>query len=430
MRMAILALSAVIASQVSAVLACDLSPVKFEGTEWSAVVESVLPRGLRDSGGEFPILSMELGFSDPRYEEWADGEVVDVLVSATLDASQMIETWKDEAKERAEKRGCGTRTQWAKDFTWKIVDGGDVEGKFRVQHEDWSCGSIPFTGRRWKNRNSRVDATIWQTFKPRLRNDRNDLNIEFSGRYKDNVPSALVDLVKVFANVASVEPVLSEVAKVDEGIFVRLKEYRDAISEIERFRVLGNGAAGLVPVGTESASVLLDLVFSEAKFEEEGRALRLALALGSRRGKSILPSQACVLKEGLEKARLQGQVIGPDGRPHLVARGENAWTIARNSYGDGRYFQLLAAANNMDDPDMLREGDEIRLEPLSSFLDRDDVMVLHSGDSLWALSNEAGGDSGGFVELLRANGSVVDPDRVYPVQVLRSARGPAVEGGP
>lgn len=410
-------------------LACDLSPLHFEEGEWSDAVASVLPVGERRIGEELRITRMEIGFSPARYEAWAGGEVVDVLLSATVDAQQLITSWRREATERAHARGCGTRTQWAKDFTWRVVHNRDVEGKFRVQHEEWSCGKIPIINKTWKNKNAQFDATVWQTFMPRVRNGGDELRIEFSGRYKDNVPDKLIDLIKFFANTASVEPILSEVAHLDESIFSRLKQYRDVIEEIERFRVLGSGVAGVIPVDGQGSKVSLDLVFSNARFEKNGNRLALAMELRSREGRAILPSQACLLKEGLEKARLQGQAIGPGGRNHVVARGENAWSIARESYGDGRYFQLVAAANNLDDPSTLREGQQLRLEPLANFLARNEVVVLSSGDSLWKISSAQAGGRGTFSEILSANDSLSNPDLVYPVQVIRSGSGGASAAG-
>lgn len=397
--------------------ACDTSsPIRFANGEWSDTVKTVLPASARELAGAFEVLDVEIGFSEPRYEEWAGGEVVDVLVHAEVDAEPLLTIWKQGAKDKAHKRGCGTRTRWAKDFSWKIVDGRDVQGKFRVTHQKWSCGS--FMGSNWKNKDAEFNATIWNTFMPRIVDGGNEIKLDFDGDYKDNVPGVLKDLAKFFGNVVSVEPILSEVVKLDESIFAYLKQYRDTIREIERFRTLGRGFTEILPVGDDQSKIFLDLVFDDVRFTKKNGRLVLQLKMKSRAGKALLPSQSCLLKDGLEKAHLQMRQVGPHGRTRLVAWGENAWSIARDAYGDGRFFQLVAAANGLEDPNHLPEGSEIRLEPLAKFLDRGEVLVLTAGDSLWKLSDEAGGEGGSFTELLAEN-PLPDPELVYPVQVIR-----------
>ena len=398
---------------------CELSPLVFEGDSLTQMLRTV-GSPIEGDFEQMPIVKAVFRFGEPTYRDFAAAETVDLFLDLTLDARSVPATWKKTVYDRAHKRGCDTRTRWAEGFGWKVVSSGAVEAKFRVKKEDWSCGTN-FFGGMWKNRNWRVDATVWQTLRAEVRDGGENLVLGMRGRYEDNVDSRILSFVKAFGNIASLEPISSFILNIDEKIFASLKHYRDAVEEIERFREYGSHQITLFSLeGGRGQTVKLDLVHDPATaFRQAGQNLYLESRLRSREERSFLPSQACRIREVLDKARIQTERVGPGGVSHVVRRGDNAWSIAEHYYADGRYFQLLVASNGLEDPSQLSEGQELQVSPLGKFLRDETVELIATGESVWSTSGPpSGGDVRTFAEALDAN-QLPDSDLVYPLQVLK-----------
>lgn len=51
-------------------------------------------------------------------------------------------------------------------------------------------------------------------------------------------------------------------------------------------------------------------------------------------------------------------------RKHTVVAGDTLWDLAQRFYGDGSLFTLIAAANHLPDPDVIKVGQVLRIPEL------------------------------------------------------------------
>src|SRR3989344_6745245 len=140
----------------------------------------------------------------------------------------------------------------------------------------------------------------------------------------------------------------------------------------------------------------------------------------------------------------------PTGLPgtHKVVLGESLWQIAERYYGSGYNWTDIAEANNLSNPGVITEGQELVLPsieaktgtgagvaqaptPTSSptqitpapmaetpkAITGESYTVVR-GDHLWGIAVRAYGDGYQWVRIWRANKNIVNPDVIYVEQTL------------
>ncbi|WP_022908984.1 LysM peptidoglycan-binding domain-containing protein [Aestuariimicrobium kwangyangense] len=130
-------------------------------------------------------------------------------------------------------------------------------------------------------------------------------------------------------------------------------------------------------------------------------------------------------------AAAPGSIRSSDAEPslsssrsvHVVADGEELWTIAENRYGDGQRWQQIAEANGLTLDSPILPGMRLVLPgvpqaqavagpgaPPQSAPDR---VVVRAGDSLWTIAEEHLGDPERWPEIADLNRTlIIDPDEI------------------
>ena len=142
----------------------------------------------------------------------------------------------------------------------------------------------------------------------------------------------------------------------------------------------------------------------------------------------------------------------PTGLPgtHKVVLGESLWQIAERYYGSGYNWTDIAEANNLSNPGMITEGQELvlpsivakagtgagvaqaptptptivaQVTPTPAAVETQKAITGESymvvkGDHLWGIAVRAYGDGYQWVRIWRANKNIVNPDIIYVGQIL------------
>lgn len=144
-------------------------------------------------------------------------------------------------------------------------------------------------------------------------------------------------------------------------------------------------------------------------------------------GRSTPPIQETFIPTApqLTQPTLTNSAAAEFPRTHIVASGENFWTIAQAVYGDGRHFKLIEQANPGVDSSRLRIGQELRLPALPAnttaaqpAASRTAVNVtldarqyrVQQNDSLHRIAQKLYNDSTRWEEIYRLNRQTIGAD--------------------
>ena len=128
----------------------------------------------------------------------------------------------------------------------------------------------------------------------------------------------------------------------------------------------------------------------------------------------------CRVHDSFNELKVQDDNIPFEGLSYAVAQGDNGWKIAEKFYGNGRYFLIISAANNITDYDLdnLPTGRQLRIETIATMRARPDMVLIMNGQSVWQIASS--GNKGEYGALLKANQNwFKDPNLVYPIQILK-----------
>jgi LysM repeat protein len=112
-----------------------------------------------------------------------------------------------------------------------------------------------------------------------------------------------------------------------------------------------------------------------------------------------------------------GAAAPPPIVQHKVKSGETLSDIAERYYGDGNLFTLIAAANNLANPDLIRTGDVLTIPPRPAPPQPPDTYIVVPGDRLWDIAERFYGDPNKYRLIADAN-NLADPDLIVPGQRL------------
>jgi nucleoid-associated protein YgaU len=199
------------------------------------------------------------------------------------------------------------------------------------------------------------------------------------------------------------------------------------ISEIEKGMIQPVVAPG--PYKPKDAQFTLNLLYNSATFTSSGNHPAFAMKATQNRTYPYAANQsiACEIMNWLHVIQTEGQNINERGTPYQVANGDSLWKIANHFYGDGRLHLLVAAANGIPDNKMnaLPRGKKIMIQPIGMFRANNQLLFVNRGDSMWRIASRREGGSNAFAALKTTNAGIVsNPDRIYPIEVLRSVDRP------
>ncbi len=114
-----------------------------------------------------------------------------------------------------------------------------------------------------------------------------------------------------------------------------------------------------------------------------------------------------------------GYAVADENMPsmHTVQRGDSLYKIAKEIYGDANMWPLIALANGIETPDLIKSGQQLTLPPKEQF----DADMLHQiADGFYAMKEEA---RQAQMETLASSPGA--PSHASPVSSPRAAAAPA-----
>jgi nucleoid-associated protein YgaU len=132
----------------------------------------------------------------------------------------------------------------------------------------------------------------------------------------------------------------------------------------------------------------------------------------------VLPSHPVVLVAPKVSAPVASSV-----RTITVCRGDSLWKLAQQNLGQGvRWPDLVAANPTLSDPNRIAVGSRILVPSVSpvvsSSSNSTSKIKVRSGDTLWTLARSHFGHASSWSCIAQANPLLSNPDRIFPGQEL------------
>lgn len=118
-------------------------------------------------------------------------------------------------------------------------------------------------------------------------------------------------------------------------------------------------------------------------------------------------------------------------KTHIVSAGESLWTIAESEIGSGYNWVDIAAENNINDPNVILEGQKLVIPSVEPKIIADSSVAsapitgatyeVVKGDNLWNIAVRAYGDGYKWVEIVREN-NLSQPGIIHPGNILTLPR--------
>ncbi|MFI9503315.1 LysM peptidoglycan-binding domain-containing protein [Nocardia sp. NPDC052566] len=108
----------------------------------------------------------------------------------------------------------------------------------------------------------------------------------------------------------------------------------------------------------------------------------------------------------------RGRTMVPSmGRIHIVVAGDTLFGLAQRFYGNGNLFRIIAAANAIPDPNVIAVGQKLIIPPITR------TYVVVAGDTLFGLAQRFYG-KGELFPIIAAANAIENPDLIFVGQVL------------
>ncbi len=120
---------------------------------------------------------------------------------------------------------------------------------------------------------------------------------------------------------------------------------------------------------------------------------------------------------------------------YTVKEGDTLWDISIAYYKSGYNWVDIAAANELDNPDGLAVGQTLTIPNVPPIIvDQGDILdgastdtvtprhnevTVAQGESLWVIAEREYGTGYKWVDIVKANSIIVDPNIIYPNTILR-----------
>jgi nucleoid-associated protein YgaU len=265
----------------------------------------------------------------------------------------------------------------------------------------------------WATDKFTIETDVWQDFSLSITGD-NHINVGMSGHAQDNVTQFERDLASVIGNLFALCPITGGlILGFDKAIFEGLKAERDALEEAGKFQIVRDEK-----VGGSDADDDYTFPLTEASFDEaQGR---LVINIVTKQS-NISRSHACKIRQNLTNQQTQGEKL-KTAQNYTVKPHDSAWSIAKEMYGEGKYYWFVAGLNNLTPSgvNQLRPGQVLRLESLGSFLRAGGHVMVVRRDSFWTISRDQKSTARvKYFDLLNANRTrFPSPDTIFPLQVI------------
>lgn len=415
-------LAMMLLEQVSSVSAhasdCDLTPINFPGEklqdssggfdktgQMAKQLQDLKNAGLSPAGAD-------ISFGQPRVSDGYNNKITDMFLTMSFDATQLTKLWEEQVKAQGNQDGCSNSQ--VNTIGWAVLPDGSWQGNFHVKYVKRSCF--------WFFGNVQTDlVTLEIDFKNHLRlivaPDGKTLTPLISSEESDNVPDWLKPIAQFLNNCLSIVTV---------GLVPVDKHVIDAYKNIDQILVQMNHFNVLPQVGTASATldnITYETVFDSANFVQSGGTLILTVKAKTAPSSLLSRGQACVVHDSFLQLRAQSD-IPPGGLDYEIKKGDTAWNIANQFYGNGRYFPIVTGINDIPhaSSDQMAVGKKMNIQRISTLLNRDDVLITLHGDSLWKMAHPKGGTAPSYSGLLAQNkGWIEDPNMIYPVEFIKIA---------
>ena len=397
---------------------CDMLPVNFPGEQLQDSTADFdktgqMAKQLQDlkNAGLVPA-GADISFGAPREADGYNNKVSDMYLTMSFDASQLITKWIASVNAQGNKDGCSNSRVHS--IRWTVLPDGSWQGQFHVKYVKRSCF--------WFFGDVQLDvATIELDFTNHLSlvlsPDGKSLSPKIDVSESDNVQDWLKPIAQFLNNCLSIITV--GIVPVDQHVIDAYKNIDQVLAQMSQYNVLPS-------VGSASATlddITYDTVFSKAAFSKNGDALLLTVTAQTAPSSLLSKGQACVVHDSFVQLRAQSD-IPEGGLNYAVQRGDTAWKIANQFYGNGKYFPVVAGINDIPHAhsDQLGVGKVMNIQKISSLLKRDDVMITLHGDSLWKMAHSDVKSVPSYSGLLAQNkGWLEDPNKIFPVEFIKIA---------
>ncbi len=391
---------------------CELAPIEFPEPSFARAIKYFLGVD-RPINPDVQLSGATFSFGPPHKIPGVEHKVVDMTVSMTFDASNVVHKWMKIVRAQ-EDVDCSSRTVWFPNPTWEVDANGGWIGHFHVKDVKRLCK----LGAQIDLITTELD--YWNRVGIQISSDQRTIGPIPSNGSSDNTSPLLKVLAQGLGAIAQVVTVgfvpQAKVQAIDGH-----QAIEESLKMMEGYEkdLLGK-TPGAGP--TEVAGFTFDFLFTQAGFLKNGN--QTSISITSTQNTSNLPSEgeACLIQDNLNELKTGEENVGPEGVDYRVKNGDTLWKISSQYYGSPRYFMMIAAANNIpfSEMDSLSNNRTLRLESIGSLRTRSDLVLVTRRDSIWKIAEKSNG-SGGFAALDAANRSwLTDRNRIYPLEMIRA----------
>ena len=341
-----------------------------------------------------------------------------------FDATSIVDQWVQAINQQAnDQNGCSSSRVHS--IEWHLESNDTWVGSFHVDYKKRACFDYWWFGARHAQIDlAEVNVVFVNKLKIQIDPNGNHITTQFTPTATNNIPDWLKPILQLFENVIAI--LTLGFVQPDEHVLSGIKIQDQILSDMGKYAV-DLIHQHLKDIDTRPSSndaqleFLNHLVHKTVAFSRPTSSqLSIDLVEGPSDGNLPPGGAVCRVHDPLYILRVQDENIPFDGLDYETQAGDNGWKIAESKYGNGRFFLLISAANNITDYDLdrLPVGRHLRIETVATLRSRPDLLLIMNGQNIWQIASSA--DKGTYAALLNANKDwFKDPNLIYPIQVLK-----------